>query len=666
MHTFKHYFLVSSILMLFSLKGFSQSPKGSPFIWGELSEKERNLTKYEAEPNASALILFDYGEWEVKKTNGKNGIGFKAVFHRHIRIKILNENGLDRADVSIPFISGDDTERLTEIYAQTINLEDGLEITSLEKSQIFENDLNGAITEIRFTFPKAKVGSIIEYSYKKTTPNVFTLEPWYFQQEIPTLHSELYLDCARNIDYYILGEQSKEGKRGRYHWLRKDVPSLKVESFVGNMDHYRLGVKFDLKDFKRTIAVNTDYGRTFVKIRPSLYESWKELARDIHPRVRSIPKYQMPYAKSIFEPIIDGSKDTLEWMQKIYEYVRDSIEWNGYYSSKVSRKSTPLLLTRSGSSAEINAFLSDLLNYVGIFSDVVLISTRDSEPYTYDIPRMSQFNHMICAAQVGKELFFLDATDKMRPYDLLDANDLNQYGRLINPKRDGWIQIPNLYSSISYIKTSSEIDPQGSMNIQVTENYRGYSALDLRKSFQVYEEEEAKSPEEIYEETYNEIFPDIDFEDFKVSNLKEPDELLELEYSFESDEFVQEIGDNLYISPLLMFAYEKNPFPQESREHPIDFNYPTNSIYIAEIKIPEGYQVESMPEQVQVKLTNDMASITYLTEETGNKIQIRCDFLIQEPYYEKEAYPYLKQVFDTMIAKHKEKIILKRVKKKKK
>lgn len=658
--------LIFSFLLLFSLTSFAQNPKGSPFEWGVLSEDEQEMKDYSPEPDASAVILFDYGEWEVKKASGKNGIGFKAVFHRHIRIKILNENGLDRADVSIPYISGDDTERLTDVYAQTLNIENGLEITSLDKSQIFKNDLNGAVTETRFTLPKARVGSIIEYSYKKTTPNVFTLEPWYFQQEIPSLHSELYLDCAKNIDYYILGEQSQAGKRGRYHWVRKNIPSLKVESFVGNMDHYRLGVKFDLKDFKRTIAVNTDYGRTFVKIRPSLYESWKELSRDMHPRVRSIPKYQMSYAKKIFEPIIDGSRDTLEWMQSIYEYVRDSIEWNGYYSYKVGKGSEYLLESRSGNSAEINAFLSDLLNYVGIFSDVVLISTRDSEPYTYDTPRMSQFNHMICAAQVGKELFFLDATDKMRPYDLLDANDLNQYGRLINPKRDGWIQIPNLYSSISYIKTSSEIDPLGYMNIQVIENYRGYSALDLRKSFQAYEEDEAKSPEEIYEETYMEMIPDIDFENFNVKNLKEPDELLELEYSFESAEYLQEIGDNLYISPLLMFAYEKNPFPQESRNHPIDFNYPINSIYIAEIQIPDGYKVESIPEQVQVKLNGDLASITYLTEEVGNKIQIRCDFVIQEPYYEKEAYPYLKQVFDTMIAKHKEKIVLKRVKKKKK
>ncbi|MEM8891615.1 MAG: hypothetical protein AAGD28_26795, partial [Bacteroidota bacterium] len=245
------------------------------------------------------------------------------------------------------------------------------------------------------------------------------------------------------------------------------------------------------------------------------------------------------------------------------------------------------------------------------------------------------------------------------------ANDLNQYGRLVNPQNDGWLPIPNIYPTITYIKTSSEIDELGTLTTTATETYRGFSALDIRETLLAYEEE-GKSPEEIYEESYSEEVPDIDLEDFEVKNLEEPDELLELTYSFESEDFVQQIGDNLYISPLLLYAYKKNPFPQESREHPIDFNYPITSIYLAEIKIPEGYRVESIPEQVQVKLTADMASITYLTEDLGDKIQIRCDFVIQEPYYEKEAYPYLKQVFDTMIAKHKEKIILKRVKKKKK
>ncbi|MEL6251412.1 MAG: hypothetical protein AAFR87_05310 [Bacteroidota bacterium] len=52
------------------------------------------MQAYTPEPDVSAVILFDYGEWEVKKSSGQHGVGFKAVLHRHRRIKILNENGL--------------------------------------------------------------------------------------------------------------------------------------------------------------------------------------------------------------------------------------------------------------------------------------------------------------------------------------------------------------------------------------------------------------------------------------------------------------------------------------------------------------------------------------------------------------------------------------------
>lgn len=654
-HTF---YLIALSLFFFSCHTLiAQAPKSSPHTWGEVSKEDLDMSQYEKDPEAAALILLDYGHWELKKAS--KGMGYKALLTYHIRIKILKEEGLEWADVTLPYIKAEKMERLSGFHAQTINAgENGPEIIKLEKDQIFDTKVNESLSELRFTFQKAKVGSILEYTYQKATLNIFSLEPWYFQNSIPVKHSELVLDCAKYIDYYLLGESVEKNKKGNYHWVMKDIPKLKEESYVANMDHYRTSVKFELKDYQRTYSA---YGSRYT-VKSTLFKSWTQLSREYYSKNQSIGFFQGNRFKALADSITGETSDSLEMVKRIYSFVRDSMEWNGYYSYLVRRDANKLLTVKKGNSAEINAFLTDLLNHAGIPSDVVLISTRDSEPYTFDTPRLTQFNHLICAAQIGGQIYFLDAIDKQRPYNLLDENDLNQYGRLVNPRGHGWLEIPNTYESNSRTTSLIHIDSLGKMSADITESFKGYAALDLRKAINLLEEsDEEYSIQDIYKERLEESGSDVELDSVKIKQLDEPDKPLSLSYSFTSKDFIQVSGDFMYISPFLVYGFSKNPFLDEERVHPIDFNYLISDTYISTFQIPEGYTIESIPKSVKIKLPNDEANLHFLCQNMGPYIQIHSEFHIRQALFDPSAYPYLKEIFDNMIAKHTEQIVLKRV-----
>lgn len=68
------------------------------------------------------------------------------------------------------------------------------------------------------------------------------------------------------------------------------------------------------------------------------------------------------------------------------------------------------------------------------------------------------------------------------------------------------------------------------------------------------------------------------------------------------------IGGKIYVSPMLFFTNDKNPFKQEVREYPVDFSYPFVDKYNITIKIPDGFTVETLPAPAKVTMENNLGS----------------------------------------------------------
>jgi len=67
--------------------------------FGDISKADLEMKVYKPDPGADAVILSDVGSADLVI----QGDDFKVLLVRNVRIKIINKNGLDYANVEIPY-----------------------------------------------------------------------------------------------------------------------------------------------------------------------------------------------------------------------------------------------------------------------------------------------------------------------------------------------------------------------------------------------------------------------------------------------------------------------------------------------------------------------------------------------------------------------------------
>jgi len=128
--------------------------------FGKLTNQEKTFSNYAEDPSANAVVLYEKGTNYFEIINQR----IQLVKIYHAKIKILNEEGFDEADISIGYYHNKNAKEIVkDIKAVTHN--DGNKIF-VSQSNIFTNDLSERVSEKRFTFSDVKQGSIIEYQYK--------------------------------------------------------------------------------------------------------------------------------------------------------------------------------------------------------------------------------------------------------------------------------------------------------------------------------------------------------------------------------------------------------------------------------------------------------------------------------------------------------------------
>ena len=120
------------------------------------------------------------------------------------------------------------------------------------------------------------------------------------------------------------------------------------------------------------------------------------------------------------------------------------------------------------------------------------------------------------------------------------------------------------------------------------------------------------------------------------------------------------VGDKIIFTPLLFEKVEKNPYTLEERKYPVNYTYPISRTYVFVYKLPEGYTIESLPKPVILKLPDNSVSITYSIQSSGNQIIVVYIQKINKVLFLPDEYKNLKTLYDQIVTKQAEQIILKK------
>ena len=667
------------ILLIVSI--FSLTIQAQDFEFKKVSKAELEEQYHPLDSVAPAATLFEKGHLDFKYTDG-----WEYELEVTKRLKIYNSDGYDYATIELPYYYGDTSSEQQDIYkikAYVYNL-DGNKVKDkkLRKNDFIDEKVSEVQRKVKFTFPNLKPGSVIEYTYILKSPFISSLPEWKFQDEIPVNYSKYEIIIPEDFGYnerakgfypihkdtenisirlnyrmdadtkYNPGVGSLSSESGtlkrnaiKYKYEAKDVPKLKDEPFVNNHKNFMTSIKHELAYSK-----NIQYGS--IKQYTTNWEKVGKRLQDADFFGKELDKNK--YYQEDIDKILSQSPTANEKIINIFNHVKNHMSWNEYNSIYCSDKLRKVYKERTGNIADINLMLTSMLRYAGFEAHPVLVSTI-SHGIPSTVASTSEFNYIICAIELSDDqIVLLDASNPFTAPNILPTKCLNWNGQLIrpngtsrrialNPKR------PSKDNFIMNIKVMEDGSLTGQMRRQYTNQY----AYRYRTAYTSVNKEEYINALE------NEI--GVKINDYKIQNIENLSKPVVETLSFEKQDAVDVINNNIYMSPLLFLAKEENPFKQnqENRKLPIDFTFPKSRKYMINIDVPDTYQVDYIPEPTAISLPNDKGFYQFNILETPNgDLQIVVKQDIKQSILTPEYYLPIKEFFKIRVQKETDKIVL--------
>lgn len=642
---FKSFILVTCLttsLSLFAQKG------GDVPGFGKVEKADLELKTCDFDDKAEAVVLFDVGELYFDLSS----MASTMQFERHVRIKILKAKGKDQADIHLPYFSYRNIEYIKNLTAQTYNLDASGNIvtTKVEKKLIYEKPIDKYRTEQVFTFPDVQAGSIIEYKWLQVCTS-FSLENWYFQQEIPVKYSRYRVDFPSEIEVYasplcVLPYESKKDSKGTrviQTYSMKNIPALRDEPYISCDKDYLQRIDLRLQ------AINwPTYRQNMVKNWP---QQIKILMEDEDFGVQL--KRNIPRTTDLDEQL-KKLTDPYRKMVTIHEYVRKNMEWNGYKNIWALNGVKAAWKDKKGTSGEINLILVNLLKDADLKAHAILVSTREHGMVASSVADVSQFDKVMAYVEIGEKVYVLDATEKNTPSGLIPMDVMYSEGLVIEkPETFEWGWRP-LWNDRTMMKNTlvmrADITESGMMN--------GSASLFSYDYDRIQRVEDARKDKTKFLEKYFQTNQSVKVDSLSLENLD--DDTLPFIQKVQFSLPVSASGEYKYFSTNLFTRLEKNPFVADSRFSDVFFGVNQSYNIVANITIPEGYAFETLPKNMKMIMPDTSIAITRRLAVEGNQISVRVGLEFKKPFFTVQEYPDFKEFYKQLFAVLSEQITIKK------
>lgn len=632
------------LIFLTPIAGISQTFEDLP-AFGEFTATEIEMKKCSFDPEANAIVLMDLARSNPGDQN-------QLITEHRIRIKILNEKGFDHATVSIPYYRKEDYEYISDVKGVISNYDayNRPTTTTLDRKSIFDVKVNELYSQIKFTMPNVKAGSIFEYSYTSTMKSYGGLEDWVFQTDIPTVRSRYHLYIITNAEFayqvYKLPtipiKITNNKETGSVVFEMENMAGLRDEPYMDSRRDNLQRVTFQLA------MINRGNGAS------KYLNSWDEVSRELLSR----PDFGNQLHKSLSgtDEFIKTTKlltDPNEKLKLVYQYVQQRMGRNSY-DSKYSIDGLKKAWEKGiGTSGEVNLAFINILQDVGIDAVPMLASDREYNKINISYPFIDQFHQTITCVRLPDKTLYIDASDKLTPIHMIPYSLLNTYGFIIDKKKGGLVLIENkkLYYE-NVVNIMADISEEGVLSGSVFERNSDYAKLE-RKNFY------KKADTEKYLERYfQRAYTNLKADSLEISNLD--NDTLPLVQKVQFTQTLNTSGDYTLLGIDLFSGIPKNPFSSDIRFSDINFGSPQRFVVNQTIMLPEQFEIDELPKNASMITADTSFKLIRRIETHEGRISTQLKLEINQSYFKQEDYEMLQAFFKKMQGILDEQIVLKK------
>jgi hypothetical protein len=484
---------------------------------------------------------------------------------------------------------------------------------------------------VLYTLPSLPKGSRSSQEYTRIIKDPKFVGSSFFQSGIVIENKvfELKVEKGVNlqIDYFNCKAEdfqyTKETERKYiiHRWAKQNVEKLEMESSAPSMQSVVPHIIYRITDYEHKGETIKVLGGV-----EDLYSWYSGLVQEAYADENT-------EINALVKGLVESALNEREKAERIFKWVQKNIKYiaveDGLGGFKPRNPSTTYT-NRYGDCKDMSALLVNMLNEAGLSGMYTWIGTR-SIPYSYEmVPTPMSDNHMIACVELDGKYVFLDATSSELPFDY-PSQFIQGKEALIYKGASAFDihKVPAVEASANQNKEVFEIILEDEMiKGKGTSYLSGYHAEYYAQ--RIHTTKEAKEKKKFFESlTYkgNNKYALKSYE-----NDTSYADKASVEYSFELPNYYYNDGDNIFLNLNL-----ERPFAdadlEEDRKLPLEHSYRSNIVRALTFKIPEGYELEYLPENalyeheffdysIQYKQLNEK-EVTYELNLTTNFLQLQ-------------------------------------------
>ena len=624
--------------------------------FGNVSEAEIDMTVYEPDTSAVAVMLYREYTMELTISHITGGISKEITVHE--RIKVLKEEGKKFGDYSFLYVS---TNTLREEYSgvkvETFNRENGKVVrTKMSKKFDFDEKYADEVRRRSFSAENVKVGSVIEVSYKFTSPRYYDIDDIDIQLTIPVNQTHIEVGHA---EYFTVNRTQRGSVPTQYRKDSRitnlgatsqayevqwdifdaiDVPALPSESHSFCPEQYRTSIVYDMSG---------------MIIPGRVYESISMKWPDVDKAIAESDIFKVSRSKfrdaNELEAELTGVEGDEARIAAVRNYVVGKVKWDKK-SNLVPDEAREVLKRGSGSDVDINALTASALNTLGYTAEPVMVRSRTSGMLIDFHISLRSFDTFILRVTTpdGSKSWYLDAARDEGYLNVLSPLFLVDKARVIpfdGPSQ--WVDLTNLTRPRVAEMVKMSMEPDGTLkgSAQIVGNNE--DSYTIKANYNDFDTEDA---------FLEDIESDENLEITSFSIKKEYGPSVEINFEFEKE---NETGGLVYIQPILSQFHSASAFRKEERKLPVDFPYPESLTYSFTLEIPDGYVVEELPERTVKTFPSVGGRIQMLAQQVGNTVVVNYRTSLEKMLVMPDDYADLRLFWETAVGLEKSTIVLK-------
>ena len=338
-----------------------------------------------------------------------------------------------------------------------------------------------------------------------------------------------------------------------------------------------------------------------------------------------------------------------------YERERSDIELKKE-KLKANQNAGAVLAQNTGDRDDITRFFVALARAAGFDSSVVRISNRSNKFFDKGLLSERQLDTEIAVINLAGKDIYLDPGTKFCSYGYLRWIRTSTQGIKLDKKGGVFVTAPAASYDKATVRRNAEmvLDGGGNLTGTITVKFEGGDALEHR--LDELDADDAGKKKDLEDELQGWLPTGAIIKLAKAEGWATSEEPLTATFTVEMPGYASTVGKRFLLPAYLFQARQMDAFKHVERKFPVYFPYAFGEIDRVNIKLPDGYTLENVPQAQTARLS--YAGYQNLAQFDGKQLVTQRVLQVNGIFFKVELYPEVKDFFGKVQAGDEQQAVL--------